>query len=313
MKVIFVSKVHKDKQPGVVVANQIATIQKYTTTEIVYFGIEGKGIWTYFKNVPKLYRFLKKTPHDVVHANYSFCGFTAAMALSSPLVVSLMGSDTKTTGLLKFATKTCIRFFWKKTIVKSKSMADDLNSSRPVSVIPNGVDIALFENTNQSESRKKLNFDSSKKHIVFIGDPLRFSKNGQLAKKCVDGLNRSDVLFHIVNGLPHKEIISYMHAADIVLMTSRYEGSPNVIKEAMACNKPIVSTNVGDVAFLLEGVEGCYVTGQTEIEITKALTTAIEFATTTKNTKGTEKLICLGIDAKSTADKIVSIYEQAVR
>jgi hypothetical protein len=230
------------------------------------------------------------------------------MAFSSPLVVSLMGSDTKTTGLLKLATKTCIKLFWKKTIVKSQSMAEDLKATDVVSVIPNGVDIALFENTNQNESRKKLDFDPSKKHIVFIGDPLRFSKNGQLAKKCVDSLNRNDVKFHIVNGLPHNEIISFMHAADIVLMTSRYEGSPNVIKEAMACNKPIVSTNVGDVAYLLDGLEGCYVTSQLEKDITAALTKAIDFASTIKHTKGTEKLISLGIDAKSTAEKILSIY-----
>ena len=313
MKVLFVSKVHKDKLPGIVVANQIASIQKYTDTEITYFGIDGKGIWTYFKNVPKLYRFLKKNPHDVIHANYSFCGFTAAMALSSPLVVSLMGSDTKTTGLLKFATKTCIKFFWKETIVKSQSMAEDLNAVSRVNVIPNGVDIALFEKTNQDTARKKLDFDNSKKHVVFIGDPFRFSKNGQLAQKCVENLHNPDVKFHIVNGLPHSEIINYMHAADVILMTSRYEGSPNVIKEAMACNKPIVSTNVGDVAYLLDGLEGCYVTNQLETEITSGLKKALDFAATTKFTKGTEKLVSIGIDAKSTADKIVSIYQKLVR
>ena len=310
MKVIFVSKVHKDKLPGIVVANQISSIQKYTTTEITYFGIEGKGIWTYFKTVPKLYRFLKNTPHDVVHANYSFCGFTAAMACASPLVVSLMGSDTKTKGLLKFATKICIKLFWKKTIVKSASMAEDLDATNKVNVIPNGVDIALFETTNAMEARKKLDFDSNKKHIVFIGDPFRFSKNGQLAQKCVENLKRSDVKFHIVNGLPHAQIIDFMHAADVILMTSRYEGSPNVIKEAMACNKPIVSTNVGDVAYLLDGLEGCYVTSQMEQDITSALFKALEYSDTFKITRGTEKLISLGIDAKSTADKIVSLYQQ---
>lgn len=313
MKVIFISKVHKDKQPGIVVANQIASIKKYTNTEIIYYGIEGRGIWKYFRTVPNLYRFLKNNPHDVVHANYSFCGFTAAMALASPLVVSLMGSDTKTKGLLKLVTKFCIKVVWKKTIVKSSSMGEDLNSFNSVDVIPNGVDISLFECTDQEQARKKLNFDSSKKHIVFIGDPARYSKNGQLAKRSVDSLNRSDVQFHIANGIPHSEIINYMHASDMILMTSRYEGSPNVIKEAMACNKPIVSTNVGDVEYLLDGLAGCFVTSHLELDITSAISKCLDFSAAYKNTKGKEKLIALGIDAKSTADKIVSVYEQTIK
>jgi teichuronic acid biosynthesis glycosyltransferase TuaC len=308
MKVLFVSKANADGKPGVVVGNQMASLRKYGDMEISYFPITGKGISTYIKHIFKLKKFLKANRCDIVHANYSFCGFTASLAGAKPLVVSLMGSDTKTTGWLKMATRYFLHNRWTTTIVKSASMADDLQPKRTVEIIPNGVDIDLFSSVTREEALQFAQFNPAKKHIVFVGDPSRYSKNGDLAKEVVQRIEHLPIELHIVQNRPHSEIIRYMIAADVILMTSRYEGSPNVIKEAMACNKPIVSTNVGDVAMLLENVAGCYVCAQDAQILSEALIKALHFAENQGATTGVEKLQALGIDAASTARKISSIY-----
>jgi glycosyltransferase involved in cell wall biosynthesis len=48
-----------------------------------------------------------------------------------------------------------------------------------------------------------------------------------------------------------------MSACDALLFTSMQEGSPNAVKEALACDLPVVSVEVGDVPVRLQGIEGC--------------------------------------------------------
>ena len=68
-----------------------------------------------------------------------------------------------------------------------------------------------------------------------------------MAKAEIDLLNREDAELIIAKNIPPEEMWLYYNAADIVLVTSFHEGSPNVVKEAMACNTPIISVDVGDV------------------------------------------------------------------
>src|SRR5215813_6801688 len=64
---------------------------------------------------------------------------------------------------------------------------------------------------------------------------------------------------HYLRGVPHGEVPIWLNASDVLLLTSLHEGSPTVIKEALACNLPIVSVNVGDVRERIWGVDGCYI------------------------------------------------------
>ncbi len=73
------------------------------------------------------------------------------------------------------------------------------------------------------------------------------------------------------------EVNWLMCAADCLLLTSRSEGSPQVVKEAMACGCPIVSVDVGDVRERVEGIEGCYVAkSRTPQELADLLRTALQ-------------------------------------
>ena len=275
---------------------------------IDYYPVKGKGLWGYLSNITKLSKFIKQGDYDIVHSHYSFCGIVSALATGKPVVCSLMGSDVKKSGLWRFVIKYFIMYKWKKTIVKSKDMKLALGIDK-VEVIPNGVDLDIFRPMNKNDCRKELGWDIGKKIILFASDPQRPEKNFSLAKKATETLNIQDVKLKVVYPVPHKDIPLYLNAADLLLSTSLWEGSPNIIKEAMACNCPIVSTNVGDVKWLLEGVEGCFITTNDPKDVADKIKKALNFK---GKTKGRDKLISLGLDSEHIAKKIIKVYEEVI-
>lgn len=305
MKILFVSSGNKSNgEPSILVKNQGEALEKLGHT-IIYYVIIGKGFSGYLKAVFPLLRLLRKeTEINVIHAHYSLSAFSASLVKlllfrKLKLVVSLMGSDAQLKGWKRTFTRFLSQNSWSTTIVKSKQMAIDLQLTNYL-VMPNGVQLEKFKET-----------DSFEKTILFAADPSRESKNYPLAKAAFDLFSKTHPDYHlkVVYNVSHEEIIQETKKAACVLLSSKWEGSPNIIKEAMACNRPIVATNVGDVAWLLEGVEGCYVCEQNEMELSKNLSEAIQFYESKKVTNGRSKLISLELDAESVAKKLSSCYE----
>ena len=103
-----------------------------------------------------------------------------------------------------------------------------------------------------------------------------------------------------------------MNASDCVLLTSFSEGSPQFIKEAMACNCPIVTTNIGDVNWVLGNTDGCYLTSFEPEDVAEKIKLAIEFRETHRHTRGRERIIELGLDSIPVAKRIIEVYEKVV-
>ena len=152
-----------------------------------------------------------------------------------------------------------------------------------------------------------MGFDEGRKYIIFVSNPARGEKNYSLAQEAVKLLDDSDVELVPVYDRTHDEVVEYMCAADALIMTSLSEGSPNVIKEAMACNCPLVVTDVGDVRWVTEGVEGTYVadTYQPE-EMASLLNEALQFG---KRTTGRERILRLGLSTEAVARRILAVYD----
>ena len=112
-----------------------------------------------------------------------------------------------------------------------------------------------------------------------------------------------------VYNVPHSDIVKYMFAADVLVFTSLWEGSPNVIKEAMACNCPIVSVDVGDVKDVIEGVENCYLVDYDAKNIAEKLNRVLKNG---KRSNGREKILKMGLDSESVANRIVEIYKDVL-
>lgn len=98
-----------------------------------------------------------------------------------------------------------------------------------------------------------------------------------------------------------------MCAADCLLLTSKTEGSPQVVKEAMMCGCPIVSVDVGDVSERVSGVEGCYVVeSRTPQDLADKLHEAFLF---TGKTTGRQKIEADGLLNSQIAARLIDLYE----
>jgi len=132
-----------------------------------------------------------------------------------------------------------------------------------VSVIPNGIDLSRFRPLDRDVCRAKLGWSPEKFHVLICTTAL--DDPGKRVGLAIDAVARLiaggvNAKLHVMMNTPHHEVPVWLNAADVLLMTSTHEGSPNIIKEALACNRPVVSTDVGDVAERIGGIDGCHVT-----------------------------------------------------
>lgn len=229
--------------------------------------------WTkYLKGIVELRRRLYENRYDLLHAHYSYCGWIARCQWAVPVVVSLMGSDLSGTpdlqgrqtwtGWIDRVASLLLVYLVEHVIVKSQWMATQVPRKCNISVLPNGVDFEQFKPLPRSMAREHFGMGEQDKVILFAADPANPVKNYALAQKAVDIMNAGaanslNLLWPFYNQ-PHEEVPLAMNAADVLLLTSFHEGSPNVVKEAMACNLPIVSVRVGDVAEIISGARYCY-------------------------------------------------------
>ena len=177
IKVLFVSSGNSGKISPIVKAQGDSL--KEIGIDISYFLIEGKGISGYLKNIPMLKKHLRDNNHDIVHAHYSSSAYVASLAGAKPLVVSLMGSDIKSSSILKKIVNVFIKYIWDVTIAKSLDMYNSLGIKN-IKIIPNGVDINKFRPLDKRECQIELNWDKDKIHILFAADPERKVKNYSL-------------------------------------------------------------------------------------------------------------------------------------
>jgi teichuronic acid biosynthesis glycosyltransferase TuaC len=245
----------------------------------------------------------------MVHAHYSFSAYVASLAGAKPLVVSLMGSDIKANFLHKFVIRSfSFLFDWKKIIVKSEDMRNSLKI-KDVSVIPNGVDLSKFMPINKMESQLKLGWNTNKKYLLFAANPSRKEKNFQLIHDALQLITDKDIELKTLVAVSSDEINFWYNASDVILLSSLWEGSPNVIKEAMACCKPIVTTNVGDVQYIINETEGCFLAEFDLKDYANQVIKALKFSDLNEKTSGNARIVKLGLSSENIAKKLIDIYK----
>jgi glycosyltransferase involved in cell wall biosynthesis len=284
--------------------------------EIDYFPVVGKG-FQYLKNVGPLKKQLREQRPDLIHAHYSLCGWVAVLASSNtPVVLSLMGDDAQGTFTGKGRIDLKSRFFifltWliqpflKAIIYKSPNLEKAVWRKRQAHLVPNGVRLDQFQ-LYEGGCRQELGLDPDKKYVLFLGNPDDTNKNRALAAEAIQLLGRSDVELLSIYGVSHDTVVKYLNSVDVFALCSFGEGSPNVVKEAMACNCPIVTTPAGDAAWVVSDTPGCYVATYDPSNFAEKLRQALAF---NQRTTGRQRIVELGLDAGTVADRIKAIYNQ---
>jgi glycosyltransferase involved in cell wall biosynthesis len=313
MKVLFVAGGNTEKFGIPPLIKAQGESLKQHGVDISYFPITGKGFKGYLSSISKLKNYIKNNPVDVIHAHFSFSGIVASLAKTkTPVVVSLLGTDVNGSGLLKKMILKCLPLFsWKAIIVKSEEMSKKLGKTKS-HIIPNGVDTGLFKPLEQAQCKKQLNWNNEKIHILFAANPKRLEKNFTLAKEAIKRLDNNKIELHFFENVEHQNIPVWLNAANLVLLSSLWEGSPNVIKEAMVCNCPIVATNVGDIEWLFGNEPGHFLADFTPEDFANNIALALDFAKKNKKTNGRKRILKLGLDSETVAKKIIEIYKSVL-
>ncbi len=229
-----------------------------------------KGKLKYITGAMKVFAASFSRKYDIIHGHYVFCGVVARCQFLKPVVISIWGAelltnpdvpDTLSRKIGRAITPTMARIVdWNTVPIFSMTK---LLPGSSVRVVTQGIDFTSFYPIPQLEARKKLGLDLNLNHryILFCTDPKRPQKGFPIAEAAVAQLRQEgmDVELLVVNNLPQATLLLYYNAGDILVVPSYWESGPYVVKEAMACNLPVIATDVGDVRDVVQKTFGCVI------------------------------------------------------
>ena len=197
------------------------------------------------------------------------------------------------------------------SIFVSQKTIDLAKIQKQYTLLPCGVDIYCFKPVNKQTARQQLGWDTTGTYILFAGSKEIYVKNYPLAKQAIERIPSAKLIE--LKGYRRDEVNLALNAADVALMTSFSEGSPQFIKEALACNCPIVSTDVGDVKLLIEEIDGCFITSFEIGSVVESLQKALNFVSAQGRTEGRNRIEAAELTVKQVTTKLIEIYKQCIQ
>jgi len=307
MKVLMITNMYPTSEMpsfGTFIKEELESLKKEGVEVDLLFVNGKKSTLSYLWAFPRLWARLLTKRYDLIHAHYVFSGIIARAQFFHPIVLTHYGSQVFQgwqAPLCRLVTR-----FMDRTIVMSDEMKKRGRLEKSM-VIPLGIDFELFKLIDKQQARNELNLPPDKKLVLFAGDYDMPVKRFDVVQASVIILKEKnpEVELVLVSKKPLNIVPKYMNACDVLVLTSDGEGSPMVIKEAMACNLPIVSVRVGDVPEVISGTDGCYLCAQEPQDVANKLEMALERGT---RTNGREKIAHMKIGAIS--QRIIDVYKQ---
>lgn len=297
MKVLVVCSANSGKV-NPFITEQVDALRKLSV-EVDYFLINGKGIRGYLANWPKLVRILRRHSYDLVHAHYGLAGLLSVIQRRKPVITTFHGSDVnqkKVIGYSRLAAR--LSAF---NIVVEKSFMQKLGVPGKTAVIPCGIDFSVFYPMDKQAARQHVGISPGEQLGLFSSRFDNPVKNYPLAKQAMDLV--PGVRLIEMKGMSRPEVNYWMNACDFLLLTSFSEGSPQVVKEALACNLPVISTPVGDVPDLAKQVSNICITSYDADAIARQIREVLN-----KNVARETRESVIRFDNNSIAHQIRNIY-----
>jgi teichuronic acid biosynthesis glycosyltransferase TuaC len=287
---------------GAFVCQQVEQLRRFGHTVDVIDILGSQSKMNYLRCTLDVMRMTNAVAYDIVHAHYGYSAYPAMFRLQAPLVITLHGSDVLGSIFERLCTR-AVSHFADAIIVVSEAMRRRI----PGIVIPCGVDLGVFKPYDRDKARARLQWPKDKYIVLFPFDPARPEKRYDLARASVERLVQEGVdaeLMTVVN-VPNGEMPWCYSAADALLLCSDYEGSPTSIKEALACNRPVVATDVGDVGELLNGIAGTRICPQDAGTIARNLREVFDWS---RSSEFRGRAAMARYDQALTVEKIVGVY-----
>ena len=271
---------------------------------VFYFAIKGKGIKGYLSSLSKLNNAIKTNHIDLVHAHYGFCGALAVLQRRVPVVITFHNGETLSLkGKLISSIASRLSNY---NIFVAQHIHDKLfGVPKGYSIIPCGIDLKLLPLVNKNDAARLMGLREDMPNVLFGGSFSNARKNYPLAKEAISLLPYEVNLIEL-KGFSRKEVNLLLCGCDLFLMPTKSEGSPQVVKEALACNCPIVATGVADIPELLSYVSQCYTTGFDASEIAGRIDSVLSSG---QRSNGREKVIRMNLDNPQVARQIKAIYD----
>ena len=303
MRILIVASGNSDQISPFVKEQAQSLVKKGVIVD--FFLIKGKGLFGYLRNYFYLSDKLKNKKYDILHAHYGLSGLLATMQLSVPVIITFHGSDInmkKNYIFSRIASKlsTVNIFVHPKLSEKLKVYREPLN------IIPCGVNDDLFFPIPKSEAKIKLGWNAETRYVLFSSAFDNKIKNVSLANSALSQIDNYQLIE--LKGYRKEQINLLLNASDLLLVTSYSETGPIIVKEALACNCPIVSTNVGDVKKLTSNIRNCYVTSYEANDVMRKINLVLMRS---KRTNGRKVIKDFTLD--KIAIKILPIYKSVLK
>jgi teichuronic acid biosynthesis glycosyltransferase TuaC len=240
---------------GRFVADQVESLRRIEGIDVDVFQFE-PGPANYVKAARTLRRRHGRDRYDVVHAHHGLGGWTArALGRRAPLVVTFHGTDLEhpVVGLMSRALARAARLPATVSVELARRRLRSAGRSRQVAVLPMGIDIERFRPIPRGEARAALGLDPDGRYLLFPADPARAEKRHDRARALAQ---RVDALLLALERVPPERVPLFINAAAAVVVTSEREGFGLAALEALACDVPVLSTDVGIAPLALSGIDG---------------------------------------------------------
>lgn len=328
MNILVVTNLYPNEHSpssGTFVATQIESIKsRGIEVSVCHVDRSGLGVRAYLKMGRDIRNIIKLKSPDIVHVMYG--GALAVVASLSvrgfPVIVSFCGSDLLGEPLPGMLRQLMIRGgVWGSRyiasraahiIVKSRNLYDALPRSvdqKRITVLPNGVDLTKFRPLDMHSCRTRLGLPIDAFVIMVTSNNHNPRKRRWLSDAAISLIQAKGInacIYDLVSAR-HSDVPLWLNACNMVVLTSVHEGSPNIIKEALACNRPIVSVDVGDVAERVSGVDGCFVVEPNPEAIAEKMLEIYRFWPSTDGRKNVEEL-----SLEKVADRLIGIYNKVL-
>lgn len=291
---------------GIFIKEQIESLSdQKITTKIIFINANKFGSKEYLKSISKIKNEIKEFMPDLIHCHHEYSVIPLLfICFQKPVILSLLGDLSKRKIINKIAFHIIIKHRVQKIIVKNK-----LIRKNKFTYLPNGVDLVKFKDLSPVNSQNLISLDQNKNYALFVtaslNNPIkRYDKFLLIIEKLKLDHN-IELQPLILSGIKREIVPHYYNSSKLLILTSDHEGSPNAIKEAMASNLLIVSTNVGDVRMIFGSTKGLLLSTSGTVD---DLATKCKEVLKHECSDGRQRLIDLKIDLTSIAEDLKQIY-----